>query len=191
MIEIEIIKNIANDTNHDMKEKPINNTMNSYKQTRQTRQTNCMHVMKTGYQLEYTQYNENRIIRSGVTNEPNNDNNGNDNINAPNTHTFHNSPSPYICEVSLSDIQSAIYASIGGVNSIELCVDRNAGGITPSYGLIKQVTRYFQYSDVQVHVLIRPKCGDFVYTHVEFQLILDDIDMCMQIGVDGKCIGGM
>lgn len=146
-----------------------------------------LNVRKTGYQLQHTHYSESKQPSSKKSTQDSNNGAWNES-NSFDRNLFYNELSPYFVEVSLSDMQSAINASIGGANSIELCIDRNAGGITPSYGLIRQVVNYFLYTDIQVHVLIRPTCGDFVYNHFEFQVMLDDIDMCMNLGVDGRLL---
>ena len=74
----------------------------------------------------------------------------------------------------------------GGANSIELCSDREfSGGITPSYGLIYEVANRFRYSDVMIHVLIRPRAGDFCYTLEEIDVIWNDIYILKNIGIDG------
>ena len=45
------------------------------------------------------------------------------------------------------------------------------GGITPSYGFIK-MARLIVPPKVQLHVLIRPRRGDFLYTDQEFEVCL-------------------
>lgn len=89
-------------------------------------------------------------------------------------------------EICLSDIESAKQAIKGGANSIELCADRPEGGTTPSIGLIEQCVRVCREHNVQVHVLIRPRAGDFVYSHDEFEVIQRDVIAAKNAGVDGK-----
>ena len=103
-------------------------------------------------------------------------------------HSLPNERNCYV-EVSLSDYQSAINAYLGGANSIELCADRENGGITPSFGLISSVVERFKYTDVSIHVLIRPRAGDFVYSPDEMDIIMKDVIMCRDLGVDGIVIG--
>ena len=69
-----------------------------------------------------------------------------------------------VIEICLSDITSAISAIAGGATSIELCTSRAEGGITPYIGLIDEVVRISRGKEVQVHVLIRPRPGNFVYS---------------------------
>lgn len=92
-------------------------------------------------------------------------------------------------EASVSDLTSCINASLGGVNSIELCCNRTEGGTTPSYGLIAAAVRHFRHSDVSIHVLIRPRGGDFCYSDGEMECIIEDVCMCRELGVDGIVVG--
>lgn len=69
-----------------------------------------------------------------------------------------------VIEICLSDVTSAISAIAGGATSIELCTNRADGGITPYIGLVDEVVRLTRGKDIQVHVLIRPRAGNFVYS---------------------------
>ena len=68
------------------------------------------------------------------------------------------------CEICLSDVTSAISAIEGGATSIELCTSRGEGGITPFIGLIQEVVFLCRGKSVEIHVLIRPRPGNFVYS---------------------------
>jgi copper homeostasis protein len=93
-----------------------------------------------------------------------------------------------VVEVCLSDLQSALNASAGQATSIEICVDRTAGGVTPSYGLIAKIANKLSAisSDVVINVLLRPRDGDFIYSDDEFDIILEDIDAAKRAGAHGK-----
>ena len=68
-------------------------------------------------------------------------------------------------EISVSDIESAYQAWCGGANSLELCSNRSEGGTTPSLGLIEECVSRFQLQGcLEIHVLIRPRPGHFVYS---------------------------
>lgn len=92
-------------------------------------------------------------------------------------------------EICCSDLESALAAVEGGATSVELCANRSDGGVTPSVGFVSAVVERLAISDVQVHVLIRPRPGGFCYTAAEFDVILRDICSMQSCGVDGIVLG--
>lgn len=92
---------------------------------------------------------------------------------------------PFI-EICVSDYESAKQAIHGGALSLELCSDRSGGGITPSMGLIEQCVQLVKGTEVELHVLIRPRPGDFVYSDDEFEIIQRDIIAAKVAGADGE-----
>ncbi len=92
-------------------------------------------------------------------------------------------------EVCCDSVAAAVTAARGGCNSVELCANRAEGGITPSIGMIKEVVHQLKATNVLIHVLIRPREGDFVYDGMEFDVMLRDIISCMEAGVDGIVVG--
>ncbi|WP_282133928.1 copper homeostasis protein CutC [Seonamhaeicola maritimus] len=91
-----------------------------------------------------------------------------------------------ILEVCANSYQSAINATEAGAHRIELCSELSVGGITPSFGLLKQV---IQAVSIPVFVLIRPRSGDFVFSKDEFDIMRQDIQVCKQLGCDGIVSG--
>jgi copper homeostasis protein len=89
-------------------------------------------------------------------------------------------------EICANSYQSAKNAQEAGAYRIELCQELSVGGITPSYGLLKQVRDNLEIS---VFVLIRPRGGDFVYSDVEFEIMKHDIQLCKDLGCDGIVSG--
>jgi copper homeostasis protein len=92
----------------------------------------------------------------------------------------------YIIEIATTDFTTTKSAVEGGADRIELCAALSEGGITPSYGLIKQCRKSF---DVALFPIIRPRAGDFLYTAEEFELMRKDILLCKESGCDGVVIG--
>jgi len=72
---------------------------------------------------------------------------------------------------------------------LELCSNRPEGGTTPSLGFVQAVVDRFASTNVQVHALIRPRPGDFVYTPSEFDVMLRDILAVRSCGADGVVCG--
>jgi len=89
-------------------------------------------------------------------------------------------------EICANSYQSAINAQEAGAHRIELCQELSIGGITPSYGLLKQVTDTLS---IPVFVLIRPRSGNFVYTDEEFDIMKQNIQLCKHLGCTGIVSG--
>lgn len=91
-----------------------------------------------------------------------------------------------IIEVCANSLQSALNAQSAGADRIELCSELGVGGITPSYGLLKKVKESI---NIPAHVLIRPRSADFSYSDSEFQIMMEDIGMCREMGFEGVVAG--
>ena len=91
-----------------------------------------------------------------------------------------------LVEVCANSLQSALNAQKGGAHRIELCSELAVGGITPSYGLLKSVREQIS---IPVHVLIRPRSGDFTYTPDELKIMMRDIQLCVDMGFEGVVSG--
>ncbi len=91
-----------------------------------------------------------------------------------------------IVEVCANSLESALNAEKAGADRIELCMELGTGGITPSYGLLKSVKEALS---IPIHVLIRPRSGDFIYSDTEFEVMKRDIELCVELGVDGIVSG--
>lgn len=79
-------------------------------------------------------------------------------------------------------------AQKGGARRIELCSALDQGGLTPGSGLIQMC---MQYVTLPMHVLIRPRGGDFVYSRIELSIIQREIENCKAMGCDGIVIGAL
>ena len=93
---------------------------------------------------------------------------------------------PVSLEVCANSVTSALAAQEGGAVRVELCENLKEGGTTPSHGQILQARRMLH---IKLYVLIRPRGGDFLYTHLEYNIMLADIRYCIEAGCDGIVIG--
>lgn len=92
-----------------------------------------------------------------------------------------------IIEVCANSAQSCVEAEAGGAARVELCAGIPEGGTTPSYGEIVMARQSTER--IAIHVLIRPRAGDFLYTETEVGAMLHDIQVAHQLGVQGVVIG--
>lgn len=93
-----------------------------------------------------------------------------------------------VLEVCTASLESVAAAKAGGAQRIELCSALSEDGLTPSYGMIEQARKI---GPEKMHVLIRPRSGNFVYSEDEVQCMISDIHICKQLGVDGVVIGAL
>lgn len=91
----------------------------------------------------------------------------------------------YAFEICANSAESCVAAQEGGANRVELCAAIPEGGTTPSYGEIRMARKLI---DIRLHVIIRPRGGDFLYSPVEIETMEEDICMARQAGADGWCL---
>ena len=90
-------------------------------------------------------------------------------------------------EICANSVESAVKAQEGGAYRVELCAGIPEGGTTPSFGDIRMARQLLQ--ETKLHVIIRPRGGDFLYNHLEQEIMLHDIKVARQLGADGVVFG--
>lgn len=93
----------------------------------------------------------------------------------------------YKFEICANGVESCIAAQEGGADRVELCAGIPEGGTTPSYGEIKTARRVL--TTTRLHVIIRPRSGDFLYSPLELERMAADIDIARELGADGVVFG--
>lgn len=87
-----------------------------------------------------------------------------------------------VCVETAAGIGAAVN---GGADRIELCTALGVGGLTPPASLVRVAAR----QPLPVHLLSRPREGDFVYGPAEQALVADDIRSAAEAGLAGVVIG--
>jgi copper homeostasis protein len=90
-----------------------------------------------------------------------------------------------IFEVCTDALVGVIAARDADAHRVELCSSLDDGGITPSLGLIELACQV----GVPVHVLVRPRAGNFVYSSDEMKVMLRDLEAIKNAGASGAVIG--
>lgn len=93
----------------------------------------------------------------------------------------------YKFEICANSVESCLAAQMGGADRVELCAGIPEGGTTPSYGNILIAREVLK--ETKLHVIIRPRGGDFLYSPLEQRIMLKDIENAHQSGVDGVVFG--
>lgn len=93
-----------------------------------------------------------------------------------------------LLEICANSFDSALAAQNAGADRIELCAELSVGGLTPSFGLLEKVLLELT---IPVHVLIRPRSGNFTYSESELDVMMRDIETCKELGCDGIVSGAL
>lgn len=91
-----------------------------------------------------------------------------------------------VLEVCVDSVDSAVSAARGGAMRLELCANLMIGGTSPDEDLFRMVR---EQVSVPVRVLLRPRCGDFLYSENEFALLCRQVKRFAALGADGVVIG--
>jgi len=90
-----------------------------------------------------------------------------------------------LIEAAVESLDAARAAAEGGAHRLEFCTDLEHGGTTPDLKLLR-----FRLP-IPVFVLIRPRAGDFVYSHAEHRTMLDQIRSAKAAGAQGIVTGDL
>lgn len=91
-----------------------------------------------------------------------------------------------LLEICAGSLTSALIAQRGGADRIELCENLVLGGTTPSFGTLSLARKLIS---IPIHVLIRPRGGNFVYSEIELATMKMDIETCKEMGMNGVVLG--
>ncbi|AOF91389.1 copper homeostasis protein CutC [Sinorhizobium sp. RAC02] len=91
-----------------------------------------------------------------------------------------------LIELCVEGIDGFLAAQEAGADRVELCASLVEGGLTPSLATIRAAVKA---AKIPVHVIIRPRGGDFLYSDTEFETMVEDIKALRDEGVSGVVIG--
>jgi copper homeostasis protein len=92
-------------------------------------------------------------------------------------------------EICIDSADAAVAAERGGADRVELCAALFDGGLTPSIGAIE--TAVSSVSRIRVHVIVRPRAGDFIYTAREVETMVRDVRAAVAAGAHGIVLGAL
>lgn len=89
-------------------------------------------------------------------------------------------------EIACFNIEAARIAQQHGANRVELCAEMSLGGTSPG---LRETEIARDALTIALHVMVRPRGGDFVYSEDEFMQMQNDIIRFDALGVDGFVFG--
>lgn len=95
---------------------------------------------------------------------------------------------PVSVEVCAYSLFSCLAADRAGAQRVELCASPWEGGTTPSAGLVEQALKE---TSLEIHAMVRPRGGDFVYDETEKQTMLAEARSLIAQGVHGIVVGAL
>lgn len=95
-------------------------------------------------------------------------------------------PTEILLEIAVASFERAVAAERGGAHRLELCESLEIGGITPSISLVRRVRSAVR---IPIHVMVRPRAGDFIYNAAEFARMAEEIAAIRGEGVQGVVTG--
>jgi copper homeostasis protein len=90
-----------------------------------------------------------------------------------------------VFELCAETADACLAARQGGAARVELCSGLSEGGLTPSHALLRAAIR----CGIPVHVLIRPRGGNYVYSADEVEVMAEDIRHAKSLGAAGVVLG--
>ncbi|MEU8219218.1 copper homeostasis protein CutC [Micromonospora taraxaci] len=92
-------------------------------------------------------------------------------------------------EICIDSVEGAVAAEEAGADRVELCSALFDGGLTPSLGTIETTLR--AVTRIRVHVIVRPRAGDFIYSPFEIEAMERDVRAAVAAGAHGIVIGAL
>ncbi|MCP2338990.1 copper homeostasis protein CutC [Actinomadura rupiterrae] len=92
-------------------------------------------------------------------------------------------------EICIDSVEGAIAAEKAGAGRVELCAALFDGGLTPTLGTVRAALA--AVASIRVHVIIRPRGGDFIFDEHEIAAMEHDVRLVREAGAHGVVIGAL
>ena len=92
----------------------------------------------------------------------------------------------HLLEIACFSVESCTIAQNAGADRIEFCANYSLGGITPTR---EDILKLRELIHIPLHVIIRPRGGNFVYSNEEINTMKTDILFCKENGINGVVFG--
>jgi copper homeostasis protein len=89
-------------------------------------------------------------------------------------------------EIAVDNAESTLAALRGGAQRLELCSSLADGGLTPGIGFVEWARRL---TTIPLHVMVRPRSGNFVYSPAELTIMEREIAAMRGAGANGVVFG--
>lgn len=89
-------------------------------------------------------------------------------------------------ELCAYSVEACRIAARCGVLRAELCASPWEGGVTPSAAAVEMAR---EVEGLRLHVMIRPRGGDFLYSDDEFRQMVREVHFARRCGADGVVVG--
>ena len=89
-------------------------------------------------------------------------------------------------ELCIESYEGAKLAKEFGYDSVELNLALNLGGLTPSIGMVRSITKDF---DIDVICMIRNRPAGFLYSNEEYEAMLVELDILLEEDIAGIAFG--
>ena len=91
-----------------------------------------------------------------------------------------------IVEICCGSYEDCLRAERGGAKRVELNSALFLGGLTPSIATVKKVLRN---TSLEVIAMVRPRGAGFCYLESEIEVMMQDAEEMLRLGVDGLAFG--
>ena len=91
-------------------------------------------------------------------------------------------------EVCINRLEDLVLLQDLTIDRVEFCIELGCGGLTPSLHTIEKAV---ELSKIPLHVLVRPRSGNFVYTVETLDILLQDCKTIQNLGVAGIVTGAL